>query len=425
MNLIKNSLMFLLAFGLLATIGCDDDDVSPVSVTAITATGTDLLSGDQITVDLNASTAAENVPLDAVISITFARAIDVSTVNSTSVTLMQGGSAVAATVNASGSTATLTPTDDLERGLMYTLNLSGTIQADDGGSFTTTSRTFTAAGRAGVTPPQDNAQTAYYQLNGDALAAVGGRHGTETGITYGADRFGEVESAAYFDGDVSLIEFPNSDDLMTQDWTLSFWMKIDSAGHNGGHFVMGLGDVYGFFIEVQGHLGAMKLTARYEREDGTTTANDFFFNGDGMDAMNGGWVGIEYEIDLTATGGLGAIIDDQWAHLVLTYNSATNKRSLYVNGVHMETDNMDNTAGLNDLTGLTFDASGAGADVIGTALAFGFNHDKETTHWSDTPWGDYNKPDANHFKGWLDDVRFFSAAYTQEDVTTLYNAESN
>jgi hypothetical protein len=318
----------------------------------------------------------------------------------------------------------LSPDNELERGLNYTLSLSSAIKADDGGSFSAITRTFTAAGRAGITPPNDANQLGYWDLNGDANADVGSNNGTEIGVTYDVDRFGEQESAAYFDGDVSLIEIPNGDMMINSSFTLSYWMRVDSAGHIGGHFVAGVGDVYGFFIEVFGSLDGMKMTMRLQKDDATTTANDFFFNGDGMDASNGGWVGIQYERDLSGTGGLGTLLDNEWAHVIFTFDGAANTRSLFINGQLMETDNLNNAPALANVTGMTYDDSGAGTDVIGTKLALGFNHDTETTHWNDTPWGDYNKPDANHFKGWLDDVRVFDVAYSEEDAMNLYNAES-
>lgn len=423
MKLLKISLLSLFAASLLFTVGCDDDDdANPVTVTAITAAGTDLETGDPTTVDLNGASAAENVPLDAVITITFVKAVDASSVNSSSVSLTQGGAPVPSMVTVSGSAVTVNPDEDFDRGTNYVLSLSNAIKADDGGSFSAIQRSFKSAGRAGIVPPQDANQLAYFNFDNNVNSEVGGFTGVETGVSFDTDRFGQVESAARFDGDISIVEVANGDQLFTPSWTLSYWMKIDSNNHVGGHFVAGLGDVYGFFIEIGGGLGTYKFTANYSRSDGTVGANDFFFNGDGMDASNGGWEGIAYERDLSPDG-LAGLIADEWVHVVITYNAATNRRSLYINGLEMETDDLSVPAGTSIFTGLTFDDSNSGTDIVGNKLAFGFNHDKESTHWNDTPWGDYNKPDANHFKGWLDDARIFDVAFTAEDVTTLYNAE--
>lgn len=434
MKLVKISGYCILTVILLFMTGCEDDPVVPdaLNVLSITATGTDLMTGTSTDKDLNAATAASDVPLDAVIKVSFNKAVDASTVNTSSISLSSSAGAVSISVSAAGSDINISHTESFERGIEYTLVLASTLKGDDGGAFSEISRSFKSAGRAASDPPNSSAQTAYFPLNGNANAAVGSNNGTESGVTYTSDRFGNQESAALFDGDVSLIEVPNGDQLLTPSFTLSYWMYIDSSGHknfagtgNAGHFAMGIGDVYGFFIEVQGSLGGMKMTGRYSKSDGTTTVNDFFFNGDGKDANNGGWVGVEFEKDISSTGGLGAIIDQSWTHVIWTYDASTNKRSLYLNGELMETDNFGNTTGLADVTGHTYDDSDAGSDVIGKSLAFGFNHDQQTTHWSDTNWGDYRKPGANHLKGALDDIRFFSASFSESDALELYNAEKN
>ena len=430
MKQFKIFLFALAAFGLMLTQACKDDDPGALAIASIVANGTDLMTGSATSVDLNGTTSATDVPLDAVITVTFDKAVDASTVNSTSVSLSSGSNAVSASVSAVGSAITVTPDADFERGKDYTLSLAATIKADDGGSFTAITRTFTAAGRADVVPPQEANQVGYWPFNGNANSSDGTQNGVETGVSYGVDRLGNVGSAAAFDGDVSLIEIPNGDQLLNPSTTVSYWIMIDTNGHynvagNGlaGHFVLGIGNTSGGFSEIFGSLSGMKMTWRYERMDGTTVANDFFFNGDGMDANNGGWVGVEYEVDLTGSGGLGALLQGKWAHLVWVYDAAVNKRHLYINGTLMETDNLGNTTGLADLVGLKFDDSGAGTDVIGKALAIGFVHDRTTTTWSDTDWGDYAKPGANHFKGMFDDLRVWKVALTASEVMELYNKE--
>ncbi|MEM6343820.1 MAG: LamG-like jellyroll fold domain-containing protein [Bacteroidota bacterium] len=419
----KLNIIYLLACLLMVLSACKEELPEALTVSAIEANGTDLKTGDALTLDLNGITAAVDVPLDAVITINFNKALDPNNELGTNVSLNNGSEDVALTLASSGSILTITPMENLDRGIVYILTLGGGLLAEDNGLFSQTTRTFTAAGRAAVTPPQSAAQMAYFKLDGDANSSVGNYEGTEIAIEYGLDRFGDVGSAAMFDGDVSIIEVPNGDQLLTDSWTLSYWLKVDPTDHVGGHFVMGIGDLYGFFIEITGNMSSMKFTGRYQKDNATTIANDFFINADGKDANNGGWEAIEFEADLRSSGGLASIFDQEWAHMVITYNGETNKRSLYLNGQLIETDNLNAVADLSNITGLTFDDSGSGSDVIGNALALGFNHDRTTTHWSNTSWGDYNKVDANHFKGAMDDVRFFEAAYSEADVLELYNAE--
>lgn len=417
----------LLMIGCMATfVSCGDDEdeaVAALEITSISATGTGLETGEQTEADLNAATAAENVPLDPTIQVVFSREIDASTANASNFTLSpsgDGGTAVPLDVSGSGSTVTLTPQEDLQRGTAYTLTILGSLRAEDGGTFSTVSRTFTTAGRAEVAPPQAESQLAYWAFDGNANDAVGEFNAdAEVEVEYVEDRFGQMGSAVSFDGDRSIIEVPNGDQLITDNWTLSFWAQIDTTNHDAGHFILGVGAFHGFQFEAPKNASFVKLAGRYKMADGNTQSNDFFVNGDGQDAANGGWVGVEVEEDVP--GGLESLLADEWAHIVVTYNSTDNTRSLYINGDLIQRDNLSN-ADLN-YTGLTFDASGT-ADEIGTKLAFGFPFDRTTTLWQNEPWGNYDNPEANHFKGELDDVRIFSVALSDSEVQNLYELEN-
>ncbi|MEZ4771803.1 MAG: LamG-like jellyroll fold domain-containing protein [Bacteroidia bacterium] len=413
----------VLISGLVLISGCKDKDLELLTITGIKADGTDLQSGSDVSIDLNGAAAAVDVPLDAKIIVTFSRDVDAATVVSANFQLAKGTDMVTSSVSLAGAVVTISPDAAFDRGQVYTLTLGSGIMAADGGMFNQATRTFNSAGRAEVVPPQSASQKAFWKFDGSSLDGVGSYNGTDVAVDYGEDRFGNQGSAAYFDGDASIIEIPNGDQLLTNNWTVSFWIRLDSVGHVGGHFVMGVGDLYGFFVEIQKPMSALKHTGRYQKSDATTTVNDFFINADGKSGDNGGWVGVEYEKDLSTTGGMGALLDRKWAHMVFVYDGSTNKRHFYINGELIETDNLANVPGLDLITGLTFDDSGAGTDVIGKGLAFGFNHDRTTTHWSNEPWGNYNNVDANHFKGALDDTRIFSAALSGTDVLELYNAE--
>jgi hypothetical protein len=428
----KHTKMLLSIFalgGMLFFTGCkDDDDGAPaLTIQSITASGTDLASGETVQKDLNAASAAEDVPLDAVMTVTFSSDVNASTATASNVSLTSASGSVPVTVSASGNTMTITPQQELERGTLYTLNLGNGISGTSGGAFTATTRTFTSAGRGAVTPPQSGSQMAYFTFDGHADDAMGSYDADDVvDITWVADRFGQMESAAQFNGNTSIIEVPNGADLLTENWTLSFWSWVDTVDHvnadgnNAGHFIMGVGAFYGFQVETNGSANVLILAANYSKEDGTTIPNNFFVIANGEDAANGGWEAIEVRANIT--GGLKTLLAQKWAHVVITYDSEENKRSLYVNGQLIERDNLNIPSDLSTVNGLTFDPSGS-ADVIGDKLAFGFPFDRSTTMWKDEPWGGYSFPTANHFKGALDDVRFFDAALSEAEVLTLYNAE--
>ncbi|MDV7397841.1 hypothetical protein RZS08_40950, partial [Arthrospira platensis SPKY1] len=56
-------------------------------------------------------------------------------------------------------------------------------------------------------------------------------------------------------------------------------------------------------------------------------------------------------------------------------------------------------------------------------LAFGFIQSRAGTMWDNEPWGGYDFPDANHFKGQLDDIRFFHKVLTPTEIQLMYNSE--
>ena len=60
---------------------------------------------------------------------------------------------------------------------------------------------------------------------------------------------------------------------------------------------------------------------------------------------------------------------------------------------------------------------------LSTTWAFGFSKARDASFWEDTDFGAYSKPGANHFKGSIDDVRFFNAAMTRAEAIQLYNLE--
>ncbi|MEC4049686.1 LamG-like jellyroll fold domain-containing protein [Flavobacterium sp. SUN046] len=67
----------------------------------------------------------------------------------------------------------------------------------------------------------------YYPFNGNTNDTSGnGNNGTSYGVTYGPDRFGNANSAAYFNGTNNFVNFPNVASLKTSlPVSFSFWVK--------------------------------------------------------------------------------------------------------------------------------------------------------------------------------------------------------
>lgn len=380
------------------------------------------------TVDLNGATSATNVNPTSDIVATFTEAIDAATATSTNITLVRDydGASLPLTITASGRTITINPNDDLGTGTLYKLSLSAGVKYADGTAVTAFERTFTTAGTfapAGAIAHwtfEDNAQDQVG--NFDASASVG--------VTYTASRNAAAGKAATFDGDVSIIEIPNGDQLMnSSNFTLSFWVKTNSSGHvdaggnPAGQFVMGLGAFKGFQFEITSNYTWCKLAASYDLGNGNTGAEDLWFPGDGKTFANGGWQGWDFCKDLTASGGVEGLIKDKWAHIVCVYNGATRQGIMYINGEKMKSFDFDlwpDGDAKRNVTGLKY--GGVAPEVV-NELAFGFIQSRAGTLWDTEPWGGYDFPTANHFKGQLDDVRIFHKALTDEEILLMYNSE--
>src|SRR5207253_1341650 len=105
---------------------------------------------------------ATGVAITAAPTATFSRAMDASTITSTSFTLTPaGGSPVAATVGYSGTTATLTPNAALANNTTYTATLSTAVKASDGvalaSSYSWSFTTVNAAPTVTANTPANNA----------------------------------------------------------------------------------------------------------------------------------------------------------------------------------------------------------------------------------------------------------------------------
>ncbi|MBR9998925.1 MAG: Ig-like domain-containing protein [Cyclobacteriaceae bacterium] len=428
--------VLLFIAGMTTFISCDDDDdddggPNQVTISSIIATGTDLQTGDQNTVDLNEATAATDVPVDAVIAVTFSRSVDPTTITESNITLNNGTSNVDIDLASSGSMVNISPSGEMERGTQHTLTLSGSIQAEDGGNLASVTRNFTTAGRKDVVPPQVENMIAYWKFDGDASDEMGMYDASaEVSVDYAEDRFGQLGSTAQFDGDESIIEVPNGDALIdTDDFTISFWMKTNSENHVNaegnpiGHFVLGLGAFMGIQFEIFDDYHGAKFAISYELENGDAESEDMWFPAEATDNTTGGWQGWTFARSVSPEQ-MELWLKDNWLHVVYTYDASEKIASLYYDGEIMKTFDFDlwpDDAPKRTVVGLKY--RGAEPDVV-NELAFGFVHSRAGTMWDSEPWGSYDLPTAKHFKGMLDDVRIFHATLTDEEVEQLFSDES-
>jgi len=408
---------FLIAATLLiGVVSCNKDDDDDKVTFALSS----LKAGS---IDLNGATSPSNVPSDPTIVATFNMAVKASTANTTNITMTRDydDAAIALTITVSGSSITIVPNENLGNGALFELKMTG-IQSTDDQSLSATTRSFTTEGSflpAG--------QIAHWGFNDDANDDIGDWDPVTEGIvdiTYADSRNAEAGKAASFNGTTSIIEIPNGDLLMeTADFTLSFWVKAEDVGH--GHFIIGLGAFYGFQFELNGNFKEFKMPVQFDYGDGTSgTGGDLAYNGDGLTLENGGWKGTTF---CKPDDALDAVLKEQWFHITYVYNSVSKERSMFLNGELVKTQDHDLWFDDNNQpmpeTGIVGLKYGGVAPEVLNELAFGFVQSRGGTLWNTEPWGNYDSPDSNHFKGLLDDVRIFHKPLTAQEIDLMYQSE--
>jgi len=406
------SLLILAVGSLIIIQSCEKEPENPVLET--------MVAGE---IDLNAAAAPVNVPVDPTITATFNVEIDATTATSANITLTQqyDGANIPITISVSGKTITIAPVDKLGNGALYQLKLGSGIMSVDALALTELTRSFTTVGTfvpSGV--------IAHWNFEGNAQDVVGNFNPTANqvvAITYTPSRNTAAGTAATFDGDVSIIEIPNGDQLInSSDLTLSFWVKTNSEGHSTGHFVMGLGAFYGLQYEIFGGYDGSKFAISYEIPGEDGVSEDMWFPSEATDNTTGGWQGWDFAKSVQSADMI-AMLKDNWLHVVYTFDGSKKAGTLYFNGEKMKSFDFnlwpDEDAKRN-VTGVKY--RGMEPDVK-NELAFGFIHSRGGTLWDSEPWGGYDFPDANHFKGQLDDVRFFHKVLTSTEIQLMYDSE--
>lgn len=413
MNKMKMSSLIWLMAGAVAFTACNgDDEETPAS---LTVSSIKTLDGT----DLYGATSAVNVGTDQSIVITFSAAVNPSSLGG--VALKNGSNTVDAALVAAGSIVTIDPTSELFGGTIYTVEISG-VQSVDGGTSGNVSTTFTTAGIGLGTAPQSDAQTTYFQFNGNYADVLGLATLVNSQNSWVDDRFGATSSALYLNGAMSpgtgdIVEF--NGDFIHESMTISTWFKVNPADYTGSRAMFGLAVERGYFMEVGGDIAWLKLATSHQVSP--DPANHYFAtawtdpNGDGQTNES---VLVDY------LGSIASLVTSDWAHLVMTFDAATSVKTIYVNGtIAMQVDlNVDPLSEWNlGAMGIGNQADGTGDPVEGISenLAFGFLCAPSNTA---TGWANYAGAE-NTFKGAIDDFRIWDVSLSTEQVTALYNAE--
>ncbi len=371
------------------------------------------------TINLNGATSPTNVPVNPTIVATFNVDVNPATATAANITMVQDydDAAVALTITVSGNTITVVPQTSLGTGALYQLSFGAGLMSTDALPITALQRTFTTEGT--FAPAGAIAHFTFEDNANDIIGPWDPAAADIIGITYTASRKTAAGKAATFNGTTSLIEIPNGELIMnTNNFTVAFWMKTNSTEKTNAHFVMGLAGWNGFQYEVFGDYTGSKFAVQYQLATGTAS-EDMWFPALATDNTNTGWMGWTYAKSLTIAE-MTALLKDNWINVIYTYNGPTKVGTLYFNGQKMKS--MDfNLWPTGDakkgVTGLKYAGLAAG-----NHLALGFIQGRNNRTISDE-WADYSLPANNHFKGQLDDIRFWHKVLTDNEILLMYNSE--
>jgi hypothetical protein len=428
-------------FGLIGVIGlimftrCSEDDLSALRIVSVTSTGTDLTTGNNTTVDLNAATAATNVPPDGIITITFNKNVKVTSATTSTITLKAGATDVPATVDVDGSEVTITPTNVLAQGTLHTLSVSAGVSANDGGNFSAASRAFTTSGTAPAVVPQADKLVVYLSFNNEVSDAKG--HAIlNNNVTLTTDRFGNAESSADFNGTTNYVGVQYASDMSNANTTVSYWIKLPASADYATHIGTTLDDNVKRYVTfcIGGNNGTYHEWFRF-------TCCDLGFDIDMLkyftNHLNSGSAStlagshIEMKNEGNPAGDKVVEINNPdwiedntgvWMHIVTTWNAAARRKSFYINGVPSTVYELTPSAeyaldaATIDVDGIDLDATNSRNLYIGSGVPYWATK----TETGITPFRD-GIPFA--FKGQMDDFRMFSVALTNAEVLALYNAE--
>jgi len=210
----------------------------------------------------------------------------------------------------------------------------------------------------------------HYAFNGNAIDNSGNNYdGSVFGATFGIDRFGNPNSAAYFDGINDYINFPNINELKPDlPVSFAFWIKFDDATYVNS-------TVFNTSFEENVNTGV------YMNIQSSTSKYQVSY-GDGSNYYTGG---------SRRTHASDATIEpNEWHHIVIVVNSALNMK-MYVDCVEYSGN---------------YSGSGGQLQYSNHSGTIG-RHDRSLVN------------SADYFKGVIDDFRYWNRELTDDDVFEL------
>jgi len=309
-----------------------------------------------------------NVEVERVITVTFSEAMDPDSIKTSTFLVNDGNKNIGGPVSYSGTTATFTPSGNLNYSTTYTATITTGVK-DAAGNAMTANYTWSFTTVGGVSP---EGMQAYYRLNegtGATTADSSGhnRNGTSTGITGSTWTTGKFGGALSFDNTKTYVSLPllNDDEISVSAWFYRY--SADTAAPDtifGGWSWNSGGQGYGlYFDQYSGSRNTIRFIVTSQTSEGTKTLK-------------------HATKDLVTSTG-------KWYHVAGTYNKTTGKQKLYVDGqlVNTQIHPVGNT--IVPYTAASYMAIGA--------LTFNYGH----------------------IDGRVDEVRVYNRALSDQEVLSL------
>lgn len=358
----------------MSMVGCQPDEIEvntgPLFPGTFMMEGTHADTGEPVSGELAQN--ATGVPIDAVITINFSKAVSADAASSVSLT--QEGTPVDATVTIEGQSIIVDPAAELAYGTRYTLTVDNSIRAGDGGLLLgELTRTFTTATLA---PTIYDGLIFYMPFDGNYNEMISGDAATVVGTPGFAGQAVEGTDA-YAGAPASYLTFPG-EGLHSAAFSASFWLKVNAVPDRAGVLVMGPPDPnlpatpnnrkagFRFFRENANGMQRFKLNV------GNGTADNWF------------------------DGGVAADVDpavDEWVHFAFTISDT--EAIVYVDG---EVVSQGTFPGIN----------WEGTDIL--SIMSGAPRFTEWGHLSD--------------ESYMDELRLFNTVLTPQTIRAIIQAES-
>lgn len=354
-------------------LGCQPENIDvntgPLFPGAIMVAGTNTNTGEPVTKEVGQNETG--VPVNGVFTITFSKPVSPEAASSVSVN--KEDAPVASTVSVEGQTITVDPTTDLEFASRYTLHVAGNIKAVDGGVLLNAlSTSFTTES---LTPTIYEGEMFYMPFDGDYVDAVSGTQATVVGTPGFAGEAVEGTDA-YAGASGSYLTFA-ANDLKTEAFSATFWLKVNAVPDRAGILVMGPPDPnlpatpnnrtsgFRFFRENASGKQRFKLNV------GNGTGDNWFDGGAAAD------------VDPAA---------NQWVHFAFTISNSN--VSVYIDGKVVST---------GTFPGISWN----GIDVL--SIMSGAPRFTEWGHLSD--------------ESFMDELRLYNKELTEQDIQAIMQAE--